>query len=962
MALALALGAPSAVANDKRILAKDDIEFADALKRAGYRDLSDSVLAAIERSSGGTGESALGVAVSRLKGQREDAEKEPDLRKRVDALAKLVEATEAFAQAHQGTDAGTDATESLPGLYQAVGETTTAALATVTVPEEATELRTKGGKMFERAIDALQKEIAEVQEKRKAVSEKGDDPDEKLENQYITASYSLARTYYFHGLLLEPGSFARTNRLESAINVLNDFSIDFSDRLQCFEGYIYAALCYKELGQPDKVVEYFDAAIALRDFPGFEPNSKGVYQLQTVDGATDLVSAAVLQKALYLSEKNDFAGAMAAIKDYFATTPEPEKALKGLALLVLEAETYGKLGDQKSLETVAQELVKLDPHGPGGARGRELLGEGGSTALGSTDLLRLAEQAIASNDFERAIGIYQQVISSARGSTEQANISTQAGVSLGALLSRTDVLAAVAVWETIAERFQQGKDASECLWRTVQGYSSLQAAEHRPYYKAHARERMAMLVSRYPKSQYAPKAAILEGQFLEGDGDFSGAAGIYEAVPAGSPNFLHEEGLYRAGNAWTRQASKHFQGKKNGDGKQAVSKAEADFQKAKAALDTAAAGTLDTKAQEFLTGLAFNARMGIVNLYLMKEINRAADVIALCDEAEQKYSDDTEKVATVRAARMKAFISLGKVDEAMALLDAQIKKNPDSTASGPSAAALAGVLDARGAEKRKADPNSADAETLWQKAANYYFRAIQGQVEGKEPIRVEEFEVIVNRLYVLAMHFDRVPDDVDSFIDWTGTPKSDDLFEKVAVAYAAELPYTPSNAPRIKLARSHGFLHQWEQASERYAEIFDQEHLIDASGGFNQAVLRQTPELLLAYLEWGVCEREVGVATADQTRLKRATTIFDNLLLGTTKGGKTWWQAKYFQIRTMLDRGDYDHAGLAMRDVERNNQDFDDNKYNLRDRFHKLRDEVARKVDPTNAPPVEPTPPVKKPK
>src|SRR5882672_6394207 len=77
MALALALGAPSAVANDKRILAKDDIEFADALKRAGYRDLSDSVLAAIERSSGGTGESALGVAVSRLKGQREDAEKEP---------------------------------------------------------------------------------------------------------------------------------------------------------------------------------------------------------------------------------------------------------------------------------------------------------------------------------------------------------------------------------------------------------------------------------------------------------------------------------------------------------------------------------------------------------------------------------------------------------------------------------------------------------------------------------------------------------------------------------------------------------------------------------------------------------------------------------------------------------------------------------------------------------------------
>jgi tetratricopeptide (TPR) repeat protein len=960
LVIALA-GASAFAANDKRILAKDDIEFAEALKKAGYRDLSDSVFAAIERTSGGTGDTALAVAVTRLKGEKEDAEKEPDLRKRVDLLAKLVEATEAFAQAHQGTEAGNDATDSLPSLYQAVGETTAAALQTVTQPTEAADMRAKGGKMFERAIDALQKQIADLAAKRHERAEKGDDPDPALEQAYMTACYTLARTYYFHGLLLEPGSFARTNRLESALKVINDFSIDFSDQLICYEAFIYEGLCYKELGKPDKVIESFDSAIALRDFPDFEKNAKGVYQLS--GPAADLVSSAVLQKALFLSDKGDFAGALAAIKDYFTTTPEPEQALKGLALLVLEAETYGKLGDQKSLETVAKHLIEIDPRGVGGARGRELLGEGGSSALGASDMLRLAEQAIADKDFDRAISVYQQVIISARGSPDQANICTQAGVSLGALLSRTDVLAAVAVWDTIAERFQQGKDASECLWRTVQGYSSLQAAEHRPYYKVHARERMATLVSRYPKSQYAPKAAILEGQFLEGDGDFAGAAAIYEAVPAGSPNFLHEEGMYRAGNAWTRQATKLFQGKKTADGKQAVAKAEADFQKAKTALDAAAAGTLDTKAQDFLTGLAFNARMGIVNLYLMKEVNRPGDVVALVDEAEQKYSTDTDKVAAARALRMKAFIALGKVDEAMTLLDAQIKKNPDSMAAGPSAAALAQVLDTRGAELRKKDPNSAEAETLWQKAANYYYIAIKAQVDGKEPIvRIDEYEAIVNRLYVLALHFDRVPDDVDSFIDWTGTPKSDDLFERVAAAYEAELANTPSNLPRIKLARSHGFLGQWEKASTRYAEVFDQEHLIDASGQFNQTVLRQTPELLPAYLEWGVCEREVGVATADQARLKRASTIFENLLLGSTKGGKTWWQAKYFQIRTMLDRGDYDHAGLAMRDVERNNQDFDDNKYNLRDRFHKLRDEVARKVDPANAPPPDPTPPVKKPK
>ena len=57
-----------------------------------------------------------------------------------------------------------------------------------------------------------------------------------------------------------------------------------------------------------------------------------------------------------------------------------------------------------------------------------------------------------------------------------------------------------------------------------------------------------------------------------------------------------------------------------------------------------------------------------------------------------------------------------------------------------------------------------------------------------------------------------------------------------------------------------------------------------------------------------------------------------------------WWNAKYWQIRAWIDEGEYPKADLALRDVDRNTNDFDGGKYGLRDLFKKMQSEVASKV------------------
>src|SRR5262249_32380685 len=135
-------------------------------------------------------------------------------------------------------------------------------------------------------------------------------------------------------------------------------------------------------------------------------------------------------------------------------------------------------------------------------------------------------------------------------------------------------------------------------------------------------------------------------------------------------------------------------------------------------------------------------------------------------------------------------------------------------------------------------------------------------------------------LYVLGLHFNGVPESLDSFLLWTPDPakKSLDLWERAAALYERVLETNPSYKTRISLGRTYGFLGRWRDAAECYAKLFDQEALVEkGTKKFNQTTLKEKPQLIFGYLEWGVAELQTAVAEKDKDRYTRSFGIFDTV-------------------------------------------------------------------------------------
>ncbi|NOT32327.1 MAG: hypothetical protein HOP15_17915 [Planctomycetes bacterium] len=917
-----------------KVLGKDNEEFARNLSRYGYVDLAEVVLAAIEKSGGAKD---LRGALLRLELEHDRARKDPDVEKRIARIEALIEAREEFARAHPGTPEAVEVVEGQLELYRSVGELIIQALQGPEPVQDRAELSKHGSEILQQAVEKLEKRLEELSQAAEGLAP------EQLEEraiQRMIAAYGLARTQYFRALLYEPESFERNLIANKALDVLLDFQLEYSDQLLCYEGYIYEGLCHEALGKHEKALESFDEAIKLRET--YEKSRSGIFLM--APEAADIVSLAIQQKMLALSANGDPATAAAVAADFRATTPEPWTTLKGLAVLSLQAEAYQALGNQDGLNEVAKTLVLVDPNGPGGARGRELLGAGSPTALGALEVLQLAESS-AAREPERAIELCQRAMILARGTADQANLGSRSGLLLGALFAQRGALPeSVVVWEGAAQRYSDGKDAPECLWRTINGYLALQGQELRPLYKTLAQERLNELSTRYPQHAYASMAGLIEGQQAEAEQDFARAAAVYERIAPGSSG--HEEGLYRAGVAWSKQARKLFQQGQAAEVLAAAKRSEALLLKARPALDAAATKTLEVSVQDRMRGFSFAARMALANLYLQEGVNRSGEVAALLQGLDGELARDPQRTATIWDLRFRALRAQGKLDEAVALLDAQILRDPRASWLESGASALAPVLDQRGQDLLRADPLSSEADRLWSKAASYYLLAVRSQLEGRAAVQVDLLESVADRMLVFGLHFEGVPDTVETFGEWDGKRLSSEWLERAVAAYEAVLPLTPSHRTVIKLARALGFLGRYEEAAARYAELFERESFVNRiNNTIDSSVVAAKPELLFAYVEWGVAEREVGAeAPTDTTRLLRASRIFEALVLGTTKESKVWWQSQYYQLLTLMDRGKYEVADVSLASLRLNWEHFDEGKYGFQRRFEELGTQLSKKV------------------
>jgi tetratricopeptide (TPR) repeat protein len=354
--------------------------------------------------------------------------------------------------------------------------------------------------------------------------------------------------------------------------------------------------------------------------------------------------------------------------------------------------------------------------------------------------------------------------------------------------------------------------------------------------------------------------------------------------------------------------------------------------------------TLDSAVQQRLDNFSLSAQIGLATLLL--DVERPAEAMQALEGLEEKHTLSSDTSAALWTLRIRALEAQDRIEEATRLFESIAQRSPDAPGLPGAAGVLARALDRSATELFESDPQSEAAEDLWRKAAFYYWLSVKRALEGSAALNPEDVSEVAQRLYVIALFFNDVPEGQQTFVDWQGPILDPELWEDAARIYERLDKQAPSYRVSIERARTLAILGRISEAEGIYARLFDQNSIVAPGGqGFDRKVIEARPELVSAYLEWGVAAHLVGREQNDSARLDRAGEIYGRIIESSTPSVRTWWQAKYFQIKLLSDRGDYEMADTAIRSVKRTTDvRFDKGEFGFEQKLAALESELAKKV------------------
>ncbi|MBL8861844.1 MAG: tetratricopeptide repeat protein [Planctomycetes bacterium] len=923
-------------AQSPAVLGRNDADFASALLRGGYTDLAERLCTLLQTQGNLPPEEAIGVKALHLDLRLDLALRESDLFKRKELLTRILEEKEDIVRQYSGRKVAEETSSTLPEVYQKLGETISRAIQAEKDTGLIMQLQKEGGDVFKAAEAKLEARIKELND----LIAESTTTNPKLEEALTTARYNLPRTRYFHALLYgKSDTTTRDVHLNEAIAGFQEFGLDYGDTIFGYEGLIYEGLCYKEQENWDDAFQAFDDAINLRD--QFTLDSKGVYSDMGAIVA-DLVSWAVLQKVTLQLERGLTNPAIAEAKTFLDTTPDVDLTRHGLAVRAQLAGAYLKAGDTRNAGAQADRIVAADPRGPWGAEGRRIQGQllqaGG--AMDPANVLQIAQTLIGQGEVEQGLRIAQRAIEAASKDSKSAGVGVDAWLLIGSTyLSREMVHEATVAFDAAVDRFGNDEKAAEAVFQSMRAYTRLQRDEKKNYYKSRAEERQRQLATKFASHPRAWEAQLFEADQLAAEGKHVEAAEQYGRVQPSAPSYLLAQA--KAGESYFLHAFELFKNEaRKGEGKTFSGQAEALLKKAMAEADKEHDATLDLARKTSLSGIGRLARLRLAQLYLHKDVGRAAEVVPLLEGADERFSASPEVVAQFWSFRIEALRELGRYDEAIALLEALIRRDPDSRAIGTAAGNLARALDARSDELRDKEKKPREADEMRKRAANFY--AVAGRALLKvEPLNVRAVEDTAGRLFTLGLIVNEVPESQEMFIGWDPRKTKDPANWNLAAELLTKaLQAQPGYKMEILLGRTHGFLGRYEEAANVLGALFDREEIYDAQKKtINRRVQQSKPDLLYAWFEYGVAEHFVAAKSQDLDRFRRAQVILSTMARNLTPNTANWWQAKYHEVANFASSGNYVDACFALNDLDRTTSGFGQ-EFGLDGAFARLREEL----------------------
>ncbi|MBK7874657.1 MAG: hypothetical protein IPJ77_02730 [Planctomycetes bacterium] len=827
-----------------------------------------------------------------------------------------------------------------------------------TQPSVIADYQAEGQKVYSEAEDRIKARVEELTKIKDEKDERGEE-DPKLEEQLMGARFNLPRTMFGHAQLFAKDEFRRKDLLQSSIKLLQEFGLDYTGVVYSYQATILEGQCEKELGNNDQALQIWtDLANGLKD--GWETDKNGLVLIGGVE--CDLVSAALLQKALLLTELNRTQEGLAEIKEFFAKLTGAYESYSGMALLAQLGEMQLAAGDADGATKTAQKLIDLDGNGPWGRTGQvlqdKLLGKGGGGgSFGADKLLQLAGTQFGRRNEKRALELCRQAITESKGDPAQAKTGLAAFLLMGDIFrAREWHHEATLAYDAGAERYPNEADAPEAVYKALQSLTEINRLEKRPYFKRKIDEHMKALTTRYPNHPRASFALIVEGQGYESDDEYLKAAQTYEKVQPGAKSYLIAQ--YSAGNAYFLHARTLAKdAAKKAEAKPFYEQSMSILKKSIGDLDDAASKEFDVAQQQLLVSTSFKARVTLAQVQLDDNVGKADEALKTLDgiDDDKKFNSNADNVARVWQLRIQAYNKQGKLEDAVKNLDGLHAKSPDSPAIPSAARTVAIEFDRRAAEaSEKKDEKG--SEDLWKRAGKYYRMAGQAMLKGNAGKGSDVLQ-IADRLFTLGLILNKAP---DSFLGWEGGKTANKEYWSLAAdLYDQALRQSPSRKGTLLMARSLGFLGQWDRAADSYSRFFEGVALVDpATGKFSREVLTDKDNrelnILYAYLEWGAAENRAGKnASGDQAqdRFANALKVFSTVGRNSTivqGDSKEWWFYKYEQIQCLFNKGDFTNAGIELRQAKNQTNKLGGDVPGLGDLFKILEAEIGKQSFPKN--------------
>jgi len=898
------------------------------------------------------------------------AYKEPA--KREEELEKIRKEYEEIAKREPDSDAGVSARLKIGEMLLQEGD---GAVARMKQTEDA-EVRAQSRKEAEEKYEKGRKYFAELKDRFFQAIDKVGNDETKIKtahHRHLQAWYYSARSLYNIAQLFESGSKERNDRLTKCAEMFAEINFEYTDQYLGYESAIYLGLCTKELNRVPEASAAFESALGIKDF--FDRDDQGNYLLD--QGAQDIVSRACYFKAQMLNEVKDFEGALKSVKDMFDLMPSLSKSPLGFAARIEEGKAWAGKGDAKKAIQLL-EKVRDDAKGTswaattveaialiqgGGAGGSVAPEKGISTAKVAIDRGRIAE-GLAGLRF---------LIAQLEGAPpeEQKKWLPIAWNELGrAYMNEGRFDEAAASFEALVARTKDKDLAPGALFQCAMAYLQANSAKNNDFDKNKYLDTLKKLQKDFPDDDAAKASSFFLGIERYSARDYLTAAKEFEKT-APSAKKLYDVALYQTGLCYYMEGRRLASDKEKKD----EAGAKAMFAQAQVALKKA----IDWAANEAhekggvpregeraasLKKIAFDARCRLAEVFGHPLMRDAEKALAAAQEAEQGLGAgaEQEKVAEARYLAVVAFLLSDKAEKAEEIVASMGVDCPKAPRTALAEREVGAAFDRLAEAARKANP--AGAKDHFRKAADHLTRWLALSLEAEVDLGAKDggrdLTRAADKLYIYAKLLNGLDEEkTQSFVEVEDLTKLTEAarFLSAAKAYA-EVLKTPAADWKvgIKLGQCFGFARDFAKAKEQLFSVCQTEKIlkIETEKGekgkdvqvtnIDVKVAGANPFLLFAYQDYASACFQLATANKDRALVDEVIGAAARIIQVAPTGQEAWWRAKYLVLAALYEKGEYGDATIGLRQLERQNPDFDKNKFGLRARFGALKQRIESKA------------------